>query len=410
MHPPESGAQPRAEEPRVADPARLTALRRALIESLQRRGLLGDPRLAAAFDAVPRHLFLPDVPPERAYSDEAIVTKERDGVGISSSSQPAMMAIMLGQLDPAPGGRVLEIGAGTGYNAALLRRLVGPAGRVTTVDIDWDIVAAARAHLAAAGVAGVTVVRRDGGYGWPPDAPYDRIILTVGAADVLPAWVEQLRPGGLLVLPLWLGSGQFSVALRKLPDGTLASESLAPCGFMRLRGAFAGRERTVEVGDVAITLEGSPGLDPAGLAALLARPLGEASFPGDAGSAALWLYLRFRSGPFFALTQAGATWGAALLDTAALSGWTVQRADDEGEAAAPVCRLYGSRAAYERLLAHLADWDALGRPRLDDLRLLVYPRPYPAGRAAPPPTALTLEKPHTTLVLAHRGRVLRAEG
>ena len=95
--------------------------------------------VAAALRAVPRHLFLPDLPPEAAYRDDAIVTKrDADGQGISSSSQPAIMAIMLDQLDLAPGHRVLEIGAGTGYNAALIAHIVGPSGQVVSVDIDAD--------------------------------------------------------------------------------------------------------------------------------------------------------------------------------------------------------------------------------------------------------------------------------
>ncbi|MDP9371569.1 MAG: methyltransferase domain-containing protein [Chloroflexota bacterium] len=398
--------------------ARLAGLRRALVESLQQRGTIADARVAEAFDAVPRHLFLPAVAPEEVYSDRAIVTKEQDGVGISSSSQPAIMAIMLQQLALEPGLRVLEIGAGTGYNAALLARLVGPAGRVTTVDIDQDIVDAARAHLAAAGGDGVRVERGDGGRGWPDDAPYDRIVLTVGAADVLPAWVEQLRPDGLLVLPLFLDVGQYSVALRKLPDGTLASESLVPCGFMPLRGAFAYAERQIETGAWSVRLGERLARDPASasrVATLLDQPLGEEPLPdGPAGAeeaASLALHRAFAGAPAAYLCRTGpsgpanpADWFIGLLDTDAGSGCLLrlQYRPADGCVASGAL-LFGSRAAYDRLLADFARWNAAGRPRLDDLRVLVYPR----DGVAPPQGVPSLAKPQSTLVLGRRdGRPL----
>src|SRR5437870_2678788 len=165
------------------------AYRRALVETLRSDGHLRSARLAAAIEAVPRELFVPGVPLDDVYRPrDAIVTKRIDGVSVSSASAPEVVALMLEQLDPQPGDRVLEIGAGTGYNAALLAHLVGPTGRVVTLDIDEDIVDAARAHLAAAGMDAVEVIRGDGGLGHPEGAPYDRIVLTVGAWDIAPAW------------------------------------------------------------------------------------------------------------------------------------------------------------------------------------------------------------------------------
>ncbi|MCA1599640.1 MAG: methyltransferase domain-containing protein, partial [Chloroflexi bacterium] len=160
---------------------------RALIDALRDTGHIATPRVETAFRAIPRHIFLPDVPLETVYADDAIPTKKRDGAAISSSSQPAVMAVMLEQLNLQRGQRVLEIGAGTGYNAALMAHIVGDTGRVIAIDIDDDIVAGARAHVAAAGVDNVEVVRGDGANGYPDDAPYDRIILTVSAWDIAPA-------------------------------------------------------------------------------------------------------------------------------------------------------------------------------------------------------------------------------
>ncbi len=214
------------------------SLRDGLIAELHRTGALTQPAVERAVRQVPRHLFVPDRPLDEAYSDRVIMTKTVDGIAVSSLSQPAIVTIMLEQLDVRPGMNVLEVGAGTGYNAALLAHLVGPAGRVTTIDIDDDTVQAARTHLAAAGSEGVTVVLGDGGDGAPSRAPFDRIILSVGAWDISPAWLEQLEPGGLLVLPLWLVLRQFSVAFEKVSDH-FDSRSIRPCGFMPLRGAFA---------------------------------------------------------------------------------------------------------------------------------------------------------------------------
>lgn len=215
------------------------AMREQLVDHLLDAGRITTAPVAEGFRVVPRHVFLPGVAPTTAYTDEAIPTKwAPDGRAISSSSQPSIMAIMLEQLSVEPGHRVLEIGAGTGYNAALLAHLVGESGAVTTVDIDQDLVDRARDHLAAGGFTSVQVVCADGSGGYAEGAPYDRIILTVGADEVAPAWVDQLAPGGRLVLPLSVEEGQRSVAL-EWHGGQLVTMSSVGCGFMPLRGALA---------------------------------------------------------------------------------------------------------------------------------------------------------------------------
>src|SRR6266568_5054930 len=213
-------------------------LHQAFVDQLKSNGVLAAQGIEAAFRAVPRHLFLPDVEPEKVYFDDAIVTKYADGMVISSSSQPSLMAIMLEQLQLEPGHRVLEIGAGTGYNAALMAHIVGNSGQVITVDIDEDIVENARTHLAAAGFDVVQVICADGGLGYPAAAPFDRIILTVSAGDIAPAWWKQLKPGGRLLLPLSLRGMQVVVAFERAADHLVSSATT--CGsFIGLRGAFA---------------------------------------------------------------------------------------------------------------------------------------------------------------------------
>jgi protein-L-isoaspartate(D-aspartate) O-methyltransferase len=211
-----------------------------LVAQLQSNGSLRDPAVAKAFRAVLRHRFLPGRPLDEVYDDSAIMTKVGErGLPLSSSSQPTIMAIMLQLLRPVPGNRVLEIGAGTGYNAALLAHLVGQAGRVVTIEIDPELAAQARTNLAAAGVAGVEVATADGAAGWTDDAPYDRVIVTASTDDLAPAWTEQLAAGGRLVLPLTLaGPGQLCAAFVR-QDGDLAARELCLCGFMPMRGDMA---------------------------------------------------------------------------------------------------------------------------------------------------------------------------
>jgi protein-L-isoaspartate(D-aspartate) O-methyltransferase len=211
-----------------------------LVAQLESGGALHDPAVASAFRAVLRHRFLPGRPLDEVYEDSAIMTKIGEhGAAVSSSSQPAIMAIMLELLRLQPGHRVLEIGAGTGYNAALIAHVVGPDGRVVTLDIDADLAQQARDNLAAAGVTGVDVVQGDGAAGWPPGAPYHRAVVTAGADDLSPAWRDQLVEAGRLVLPLSLtGPAQQCIAfVRRGP--TMASDYICPCGFMHLRGDMA---------------------------------------------------------------------------------------------------------------------------------------------------------------------------
>jgi protein-L-isoaspartate(D-aspartate) O-methyltransferase len=229
-----------AEQPDIPE------MHQALVDQLKKNGHIQDTRVEAAFRAIPRHLFLPGVAPNEVYRDQAIATRSINGQVVSSSSQPTIMAIMLEQLHLQPGQRVLEIGTGTGYNAALMAHIVGEKGEVVTLDIDEDIVEAARVHLASAGFGHVHVVCTDGGLGYPAAAPYDRIILTVNAADITPAWYTQLKPNGRLLLPLLIRGPQASIAFTSVKDH-LESLSVRACGFVDLRGAFAEADTVVQL-------------------------------------------------------------------------------------------------------------------------------------------------------------------
>jgi protein-L-isoaspartate(D-aspartate) O-methyltransferase len=158
------------------------------------------------------------------------------------------MATMLEQLEVQAGHHILEIGAGTGNNAALLATLAGEEGQVVTIDIDNDLVTAAQEHLKMAGFHQVRVVCGDGAFGYREAAPYDRIILTVGSWDIAPAWIDQLKPGGRLLLPLVVqGNVQQLVAFERT-DTHLLSVSMRSGGFMPLRGVGAGPHTYMSLG------------------------------------------------------------------------------------------------------------------------------------------------------------------
>lgn len=213
------------------------------MRSLAELGALSSPVVRDAFLEIPREVFVPEVVASRgldaAYGPvEALVVKtDASGVAISSSSAPSIMAPMLEHLELDPGHRVLEIGAGTGYNAALLKTIVGQKGRVTSVDIDSDLVARARRALRECSIH-ATVRRGDGAKGWAEGAPYDRIIVTASSAELPRAWFDQLVAGGLLQVPFRLRTSTFGpqivVTFEKTPTGFI-TRSLVPGGFMTLR-------------------------------------------------------------------------------------------------------------------------------------------------------------------------------
>ena len=400
--------------------ADLQQLRDQLVDGLRQAGHVSSERVTAALRAVPRHVFVPGIEPERAYRDEAFAIKyDEGGLPVSSSSQPAIMARMLDQLDVQPGQRVLEIGTGTGYNAALLAHLVGETGAVVSVDIDADLVTDARERLAACGVSQVTVGCGDGGLGWSEHAPYDRIIATVGAWDISPAWVAQLAPQGRLVVPLDLRGPQRSIAFQPV-DNHLESVSVVFCGFMRMRGAFAGPESIHRLGPergVLLGLAEQRPIDADGLYAALAQPgvdvpSGVRVTLNDARHGlGLWLALHEPAIAGLSAIGAAANHGLvpALIEypgrgaaTVALVGTdavaALVRLGDEQpfELGARPLGQEGHRLA-QRLVGHIHDWNAQGRPGTAGLQVSAYPRD--SDHAAIADADSIIEKRYTRLAL-----------
>lgn len=248
----------------------IDALRRAMVEHMTGAGMLRTPRWQHAFAAVPRHLFLPrffrqsaghsgwqpvgELDPgwlEMVYTDATWVTQlDNDptrwdaarasgqparGVPTSSSTAPGLMALMLEALDINDGQRVLEIGTGTGYNAALLSHRLG-SRLVASVEVDPTVAETARLALLACGYTPALVVG-DGAAGHATGAPYDRIIATCSATTIPPAWATQLRPGGLLLTNLHRDLGGGALALLRRDDaGQMIGQFLPDYGsFMPVR-------------------------------------------------------------------------------------------------------------------------------------------------------------------------------
>ncbi|MEW1659699.1 MULTISPECIES: methyltransferase, FxLD system [unclassified Streptomyces] len=221
----------------TSDHERAARLRDAVVDELVERGEITSKEVEAVMRKVERHRFAPEASLEEAYHTyNAVVTKRNEhGRAVSSVSAPQIQAFMLEQAEIRPGMRVLEVGSG-GLNAAYLAELVGDAGEVTTVDIDPEVTERTSRLLAEAGYSDVRVILADATEGVPAHAPYDVIMVTVGAWDVPPAWVAQLTGNGRLVVPLRIRGLVRSIAFQR-EENRLVSTSERICGFVSMQGA-----------------------------------------------------------------------------------------------------------------------------------------------------------------------------
>jgi protein-L-isoaspartate(D-aspartate) O-methyltransferase len=212
------------------------SLRRDMVRlQIAARGV-ADRRVLDAMGRVPRERFVRESHTRFAYEDTPLPIEEGQTI-----SQPYIVALMAEALELAPGDRVLEIGAGSGYAAAVLGQL---AREVWAVERHAPLAQGARERMESLGYDNVHIVEGDGTLGWPEHAPYDAVVVAAGGPDIPPALLEQLAHGGRLVIPV--GSDprlQELIRVRKREDGEIARENLGAVSFVPLVGAQGWTEK-----------------------------------------------------------------------------------------------------------------------------------------------------------------------
>jgi protein-L-isoaspartate(D-aspartate) O-methyltransferase len=198
-----------------------------MVEEQLRGRDIRDERVLTAMGTVPRHLFVPEAYTAMAYEDTPLPIGEGQTI-----SQPYIVALMTQEIRPKPSGKVLEIGTGSGYQAAVLAELVG---EVYTIELIGELGRRAAALLDRLGCANVRCRIGNGYLGWPEAAPFDAILVTAAADAIPPRLVQQLKTGGLLVMPLGAPDEvQSLIRGVKQADGSLKTETILPVRFVPL--------------------------------------------------------------------------------------------------------------------------------------------------------------------------------
>jgi len=213
--------------------ADFAAERHRMVERLVASRYIQHPQVRDAFLAVPREAFVRPEDSDAAYEDVPLPIGRGQTI-----SAPSMIAIMLEEARLVPGDRVLEIGTGSGYHAALVARMVGPQ-HVVSIERIPRLAEWARSNLAHAGLSDVTIVVGDGSLGYPERAPYDVVMATAGAPEIPDPWRLQLLSRGRLIAPIGPRSGQVLIVATRKADGSLDVREGTPCAFVPLIGARA---------------------------------------------------------------------------------------------------------------------------------------------------------------------------
>jgi protein-L-isoaspartate(D-aspartate) O-methyltransferase len=207
----------------AADDSR-KAERLALVKEIEAQGVK-DAATLAALRAVPRHEFVPAAEADRAYGDHPLPIGHGQTI-----SQPYIVGFMTEVLQPKPGMKVLEVGTGSGYQAAVLAEI---GATVKTVEIFEPLARQASERLKRLGYSNVEVRHADGHFGWKEAAPFDAVIVTAAAGYIPPALLEQLKPGGRMVIPVGsVGGVQNLILVEKDAKGEVSTEILLPVRFV----------------------------------------------------------------------------------------------------------------------------------------------------------------------------------
>ncbi len=210
-----------------------------LVEKLKKYGILKSKSLEKALLSTPRHFFVPENLQKYAYNDSPLPI----GFG-QTVSQPSTVVIMLEMLDVRKGQKVLEIGTGSGWQAALLARMIGAKGKVYTVEIIHGLVEFAKKNLAKTGIKNVSVIHGDGSLGLPEKAPFDRIIIAAASPRIPEQLLKQLKIRGKLVAPIGDRYAQKMVVIEKGSKGIKQSEYPGFFAFVPLRGKHGFKENS----------------------------------------------------------------------------------------------------------------------------------------------------------------------